>query len=117
MLSLRALTRALVVPRHSLSSSFSLLARSGLALRPRSPLHLQSSPARGYKVRSSVKKLCDSCYTVRRKGLLYIQCSRNPRHKQVRASFRTHHSCSLWFTEAGMKDGPIVLYTLPRIHN
>ncbi|KZV95635.1 hypothetical protein EXIGLDRAFT_766079 [Exidia glandulosa HHB12029] len=85
MFSLRALrpafARALVAPRHSLSSPFSLLARAGLALRPKSP-QLTLTPQRGYKVRSSVKKLCDSCYTVRRRGVLFIQCSRNPRHKQ-----------------------------------
>jgi len=37
---------------------------------------------RGMKVRSSVKKLCDGCMSVRRKGYLYIICSKNPKHKQ-----------------------------------
>ncbi|ETW87177.1 hypothetical protein HETIRDRAFT_377961 [Heterobasidion irregulare TC 32-1] len=43
-----------------------------------------SSPAlsRGMKVRSSVKLLCDGCNVVRRKGRLYVLCSKNPRHKQ-----------------------------------
>lgn len=36
------------------------------------------------KVRSSVKKFCDGCSVVRRKGRLYVICSRNPKHKQVR---------------------------------
>ncbi|KAF2230310.1 hypothetical protein EV356DRAFT_344941 [Viridothelium virens] len=38
--------------------------------------------ARGMKVRSSVKKLCESCKSVRRKGRVYIICSANPKHKQ-----------------------------------
>ncbi|KAH6672495.1 ribosomal protein L36-domain-containing protein [Halenospora varia] len=43
---------------------------------------------RGMKVRSSVKKLCEGCKSVRRKGgkkgpgNVYIICSLNPKHKQ-----------------------------------
>jgi large subunit ribosomal protein L36 len=39
---------------------------------------------RGMKVRSSVKKLCDGCKSVKRKGgkYVYIICSKNPKHKQ-----------------------------------
>ncbi|KAK7547618.1 50S ribosomal protein L36 [Phyllosticta citricarpa] len=39
---------------------------------------------RGMKVRSSVKKMCDGCKSVRRKGgrYVYIICSKNPKHKQ-----------------------------------
>jgi len=46
-----------------------------------SPTHQQQ---RGMKVRSSVKKLCDGCKSVRRKGgkYVYIICSKNPKHKQ-----------------------------------
>ncbi|EPQ60657.1 hypothetical protein GLOTRDRAFT_29973 [Gloeophyllum trabeum ATCC 11539] len=36
------------------------------------------------KVRSSVKVMCDGCNIVRRKGRLYVICSKNPKHKQVR---------------------------------
>ncbi|KAF9651866.1 hypothetical protein BDM02DRAFT_3162264 [Thelephora ganbajun] len=39
---------------------------------------------RGMKVRSSVKIMCDGCSVVRRKGRVYILCSKNPKHKQVR---------------------------------
>ncbi len=35
------------------------------------------------KVRSSVKKFCDGCSVVRRKGRLYVICSKDPKHKQV----------------------------------
>jgi large subunit ribosomal protein L36 len=33
------------------------------------------------KVRTSVKKLCEKCKVVRRKGVLRVICE-NPRHKQ-----------------------------------
>jgi large subunit ribosomal protein L36 len=33
------------------------------------------------KVRASVKKRCDKCKTVRRRGVVYVICQ-NPRHKQ-----------------------------------
>jgi len=33
------------------------------------------------KVRSSVKKICDKCRIIKRKGIVRIICS-NPRHKQ-----------------------------------
>jgi large subunit ribosomal protein L36 len=34
------------------------------------------------KVRASVKKICEWCYFVRRKGRLYVYCKKNPKHKQ-----------------------------------
>ncbi|HWP81968.1 MAG TPA: 50S ribosomal protein L36 [Bacteroidota bacterium] len=33
------------------------------------------------KVRSSVKKICDKCKVIRRKGVVKVICS-NPKHKQ-----------------------------------
>ncbi|MEI6534654.1 MAG: 50S ribosomal protein L36 [Verrucomicrobiaceae bacterium] len=33
------------------------------------------------RVRSSVKRLCESCRVIRRKGVVRIVC-KNPRHKQ-----------------------------------
>ncbi|MCD6501009.1 50S ribosomal protein L36 [bacterium] len=33
------------------------------------------------KVRASVKKICDKCRIVHRKGRVYVIC-KNPRHKQ-----------------------------------
>ena len=33
------------------------------------------------KVRSSVKKMCDSCRVIRRRGRAVVICS-NPKHKQ-----------------------------------
>ncbi|XP_057967481.1 uncharacterized protein LOC131157389 [Malania oleifera] len=34
------------------------------------------------KVRSSVKKMCEFCRTVKRRGRVYVFCSANPKHKQ-----------------------------------
>ncbi len=34
------------------------------------------------KVRSSVRRLCLNCKIVRRRGVLRVVCSSNPRHKQ-----------------------------------
>ncbi|KAK1265316.1 hypothetical protein QJS04_geneDACA016140 [Acorus gramineus] len=40
------------------------------------------------KVRSSVKKLCEFCRTVKRRGRVYVLCTSNPKHKQ-RQGFST----------------------------
>lgn len=34
------------------------------------------------KVRASVKRLCEFCFTVRRRGKLFVYCKKTPRHKQ-----------------------------------
>jgi large subunit ribosomal protein L36 len=34
------------------------------------------------KVRSSVKKICENCKIVRRRGVVRVICKKNPRHKQ-----------------------------------
>jgi large subunit ribosomal protein L36 len=34
------------------------------------------------KVMASVKKLCRNCKVVRRKGVVRVICSKDPRHKQ-----------------------------------
>ena len=65
-----------------------LWGRSPLAyigsFRQKSP-HLRGRPypgrASGMKVRASVKRICDKCKVVRRKGVVFVVCS-NPRHKQ-----------------------------------
>jgi large subunit ribosomal protein L36 len=38
--------------------------------------------SRVMKVRASVKKICDKCKVVKRKGVVRIICPANPRHKQ-----------------------------------
>ena len=34
------------------------------------------------KVQASVKKICDGCKIVRRRGVVRVICKKNPRHKQ-----------------------------------
>ncbi|MCL2012519.1 MAG: 50S ribosomal protein L36 [Cystobacterineae bacterium] len=34
------------------------------------------------KIRASVKKVCDKCKVIRRRGVLRVICSADPRHKQ-----------------------------------
>ncbi|KAL7600224.1 uncharacterized protein LOC111898385 [Lactuca sativa] len=34
------------------------------------------------KVRSSVKKMCEFCRTVKRRGRVFVLCTANPKHKQ-----------------------------------
>lgn len=34
------------------------------------------------KVRSSVKRVCEHCKVIRRRGVLRVICKANPRHKQ-----------------------------------
>ncbi|HAP35067.1 MAG: 50S ribosomal protein L36 [Bacteroidota bacterium] len=34
------------------------------------------------KVRASVKKICENCKIIRRKGKVMVICKKNPKHKQ-----------------------------------
>ncbi|HVZ40245.1 MAG TPA: 50S ribosomal protein L36 [Candidatus Kapabacteria bacterium] len=34
------------------------------------------------KVRASVKRMCDNCKIVKRKGVVRVICKKNPKHKQ-----------------------------------
>ena len=34
------------------------------------------------KVRSSIKRMCDKCKLIRRKGVVRVICAADPRHKQ-----------------------------------
>ncbi|MCE2055092.1 hypothetical protein HAX54_041972 [Datura stramonium] len=44
-------------------------------------LFLRRSQA-AMKVRASVKKMCEFCRTVKRRGRVYVLCTSNPKHKQ-----------------------------------
>ncbi|WRT63452.1 50S ribosomal protein L36 [Kwoniella shivajii] len=59
---------------------------SSLNSNPRPNILSRAQPlimqVRGMKVRSSVKRFCDGCSVVRRKGRIYVICSKNPKHKQ-----------------------------------
>jgi large subunit ribosomal protein L36 len=34
------------------------------------------------KVKTSVKKICEGCKIIRRRGVVRVICSKNPKHKQ-----------------------------------
>ncbi len=34
------------------------------------------------KAKASVKKMCEYCYVVRRKGKVFVYCKRDKKHKQ-----------------------------------
>lgn len=71
-------------PMHSLTSAFSWLRTRTAQGQTASQTSSLVQQTRGMKVRSSVKKLCDGCKSVRRKKgrYVYIICSKNPKHKQ-----------------------------------
>lgn len=58
------------------------------ALWRRAPSLLSST--RLFKVKASVKKLCDACYIVKRRGRVFVLCKRDPK---VRASVRGTLTC------------------------
>ncbi|GAA6030372.1 hypothetical protein NBRC10512_002717 [Rhodotorula toruloides] len=55
----------------------------GAPVRPTAAAANAVAGERGMKVRSSVKKLCSGCKSVRRQGVLFILCDLNPKHKQT----------------------------------
>ncbi|KAF9366254.1 hypothetical protein BGX34_004705 [Mortierella sp. NVP85] len=89
---LASLTRS-VAPR---LASTPILSRPAIlvAFRAQNPTQLSSSNAavevatsgfgatRGMKVRASVKKICNGCSSVKRRGRVFIICSKNQKHKQ-----------------------------------
>jgi large subunit ribosomal protein L36 len=55
-------------------------ARSGV-LFSRPPERERIEATETMKIRSSVKRICEHCKIVRRRGKVYVICT-NPRHKQ-----------------------------------
>ena len=47
---------------------------------PKAPIDEQTGS--DMKVRSSVKRICENCKIIKRKGVVRVICSSNPRHKQ-----------------------------------
>ncbi|CAN0838633.1 50S ribosomal protein L36 [Linum grandiflorum] len=47
------------------------------------------------KVRSSVKKMCEFCQIIKRRGHIYVLCSSNPKHKQRQGMTTFSHQVSL----------------------
>ncbi|KAJ0404573.1 hypothetical protein ATCC90586_004869 [Pythium insidiosum] len=57
------------------------------------PQESDESASSKMKVRSSVKRICDSCKIVRRRRKVYVICDRSPKHKQ-RQGFHTCAACA-----------------------
>ncbi|DBA81714.1 TPA: hypothetical protein ACH3X1_007452 [Trebouxia sp. C0004] len=68
------------------------------------------------RVRSAIKKLCDSCKVVKRRGKLYIVCKASPKHKQ-RQGFHTDTGVPSVATEeavASQLKKPAPAFSLPK---
>ncbi|KAG0049735.1 hypothetical protein BGZ83_005442 [Gryganskiella cystojenkinii] len=69
------------------TSAIALMARQQQQqmIQSNSAVSLPSSgfgATRGMKVRASVKKICEGCSSVKRRGRVFIICSKNQKHKQ-----------------------------------
>ncbi len=62
--------------------NLSLLSVKSLTIDGKNNLMCNLNFNRGVKVQSAVRKRCKDCYCVRRKGVLYVRCKSQPRHKQ-----------------------------------
>ncbi|KAH7420304.1 hypothetical protein KP509_13G001100 [Ceratopteris richardii] len=77
-----------VIKIHVKNRCFKIEIPKKLSLSPFDHIRSQgSSPflllrRRKMKVRSSVKRLCEFCRVVKRRGRIYVLCKSNPKHKQ-----------------------------------
>ncbi|KAI5318477.1 hypothetical protein L3X38_038185 [Prunus dulcis] len=62
-------------------------------------------PSVAMKVRSSVKKMCEFCKTVKRRGRVYVLCTANPKHKQRQgmSTFAYEGTVSSMYAETSAK--------------
>ncbi|KEZ41488.1 hypothetical protein SAPIO_CDS7643 [Scedosporium apiospermum] len=87
-LSLAATRATMAAPRQVLGLTQRVMPTSLAASRSAAVTTGVFEQVRGMKVHSSVKKRCEHCKIVRRKGgkrhngYLYVICKANPRHKQ-----------------------------------
>ncbi|KAJ6922123.1 hypothetical protein NC652_015932 [Populus alba x Populus x berolinensis] len=49
------------------------------------------------KVRSSVKKMCEFCQIVKRRGRIYVICNSNPKHKQRQGFSTFAYGGLMWY--------------------
>ncbi|CAN0838634.1 50S ribosomal protein L36 [Linum grandiflorum] len=56
------------------------------------------------KVRSSVKKMCEFCQIIKRRGHIYVLCSSNPKHKQRQGMTTFSHQVSLSSESSSTKE-------------
>ncbi|CAN1120526.1 50S ribosomal protein L36 [Linum perenne] len=77
----------------SQSQSFAVGFNSPFQITPHRPQ--ASQPSIAMKVRSSVKKMCEFCQVIKRRGRIYVLCSSNPKHKQRQGMATLSHEVSL----------------------
>ncbi|CAI0629246.1 unnamed protein product [Linum tenue] len=58
------------------------------------------------KVRSSVKKMCEFCKVIKRRGRVYVLCSSNPKHKQRQGMATFAHEGPLSAGSSATKEIP-----------
>ncbi|KAL9242439.1 hypothetical protein vseg_016434 [Gypsophila vaccaria] len=68
------------------------------------------------KVRSSVKKMCEYCKTVKRRGRVYITCSANKKHKQRQGYSTAAHEGSFITKSVDLIPKPEML-KMSTVHN
>ncbi|ORY86758.1 ribosomal protein L36-domain-containing protein [Leucosporidium creatinivorum] len=72
---------AITITRPGSTRNFSSVAAKA-ATQLKEATTVEAEGARGMKVRSAVKKYCDGCSIVRRKGTVFVICSKDAKHKQ-----------------------------------
>ncbi|XP_012078799.1 uncharacterized protein LOC105639372 isoform X2 [Jatropha curcas] len=87
-----------------ISQSQSLRADFKVPLQFNTRRHCGSQPSIAMKVQSSVKKMCEFCQIVKRRGRIYVICSSNAKHKQ-RQGFYTFACEGTGSTETSADEG------------
>lgn len=66
------------------------------------------------KVRSSVKKMCEFCRTVKRRGRVYVLCTSNPKHKQRQgmSTFANEEAMPSMSSESSVKPEAVPTHSL-----
>ncbi|KNA08596.1 hypothetical protein SOVF_161230 [Spinacia oleracea] len=63
------------------------------------------------KVRSSVRKMCEFCKVVKRRGRVYVVCSAKPKHKQRQGFTTFAHEGPLINTSGDISSKPLISST------
>ncbi|KAG0200247.1 hypothetical protein BGX33_011128 [Mortierella sp. NVP41] len=76
-----------VISRPAPATAITTMARYQNQQKTNAAVAMETSSAafgatRGMKVRASVKKICEGCSSVKRRGRVFIICSKNQKHKQ-----------------------------------
>ncbi|MBN3299945.1 RM36 protein, partial [Amia calva] len=78
------LSRVAVLPPKISPSAFSMYRLPSMPLLGQCQLPCSQQLA-GMKTKTALKRRCQDCFFVRRRGRLFVFCKTNPRHKQRQA--------------------------------